>query len=64
MRNLLCILINVFWMKVSSTGSMLSTNINASPKNQVLYIIEHPIIFIKTFFVHSKYMKNFILEVL
>ncbi|AGK97869.1 DUF2142 domain-containing protein [Clostridium pasteurianum] len=46
---ILSILINLFWMNISGANHVLSTNSNASPKDQVIYILQHPILFIEIF---------------
>ena len=61
----LSILINIFWMKISGAGNVLSTNSNASPKDQVIFILKNPVFFIETFIrtmiLHGNfYLKSFI----
>lgn len=45
---LLSIFTNLLWMKVSGAGNVLSTGGVASPKDQVIYVLYHPIFCIKT----------------
>lgn len=47
---LLSIFMNLFWMKVSGTINVLSTSRNASPKDQIIYVIMHPFAFMETIF--------------
>lgn len=62
---LLSIFTNVFWMKISGTGNVLSTGGVASPKDQIVYVLHHPISYIKTIIRTIKisckfYIKSFI----